>query len=94
MKVVFTAFNKKLWSKIEELPDNTSLEFRMPWPMDVMVKGPSSSEMATMSTTRKVGLFRHTGGSYQVRDLVRVAPEDETDESREWVKEYTLVDIY
>lgn len=92
MKVVFTAFNHKLWSKIEELPENTSMEFRLPWPMDVMVKPPTFSASAEMGTIRKMGLFRYTGKNYMVADLLK-KEKSETDEDREWVKEYALVDI-
>ena len=80
MKVIFTAFNKKLVSKVMELPENTTDRFRLPLDMDELSFNPKREAYDTTGFKKKIGVFQMTRYSYDVGD-------------GEFAKEYKLVDI-
>jgi hypothetical protein len=89
MKIVLTAFNKKMWSKPMDVPDNTSPDFYLPMPMDVLAHNPKTEALDTISTIAKRGHWRRTRKSYFLKDL-GVEPAEGEDQ---FAYEYCLVDI-
>ena len=92
MKIVFSAFNKKLLSKPMEFPDNTMPEFYMPMPLDVLARGGRmDGSMVFEKPLIKRAKFQRTGNSYYLPDLGY--ERDEKNLEQNWAKEYVLVDI-
>lgn len=89
MKIILTAFNQKMWSKPIDVPDNTSGDFYMALPMDILAHNPKTNSLDTVGTISKRGRWRRTGKSYLLKDLGVTAAEGE----REYADEYVLVDI-
>lgn len=59
MKVLLTAFNKKLLSDVMDFPENTSLRIRMRLDFDLPTFG--SQETPSSETTTKTGEFAWDG---------------------------------
>ena len=58
MKIVLTAFNKKMWSKVIDVPDNTAPDFYMAMPMDVLAYNSAVDALETTHTVAKRGHWR------------------------------------
>lgn len=89
MKIVLTAFNKKMWSKVMDVPDNTSPDFFLPLPMDVLAYNDSKHALETALTISKRGHWRRTGMHYPLNQFGITPAEGESSSAAE----YVLVDI-
>lgn len=72
-----------------EVPDNTSPDFYLPLPMDVLAHNPNTASLDTVSTISKRGHWRRTGKSYHFDDMDITPAEGE----KPYVYEYVLVDM-
>ena len=89
MKIVLTAFNKKMFSKVMDVPDNTSSDFFLPMPMDILAHDPKKEVLNSVGARAKRGYWRRTGYNYHLKDLGVNPIEGEN----EYAAEYCLVDI-
>jgi hypothetical protein len=89
MKIMLTAFNQKMWSKVMDVPDNTSTEFYLSLPMDILAYSDSNQALETTSTVSKRGHWRRTGMWYPLNQF-GITPADG---ERPSAAEYVLVDI-
>ena len=55
MKIVLTAFDKRMWSKVMDVPDDTGPDFFHSMPMDVLAYNSSREVLETTRTTAKRG---------------------------------------
>lgn len=89
MKIVLTAFNQKMWSRVMDVPDNTSPDFFLPLPMDVLAYSDAKQALESVSTISKRGYWRRTGMSYPLGQFGITPSEGEQPSAAE----YVLVDI-
>jgi len=89
VKIVLTAFNKKMWSKVIDVPDHTGLDFYMTMPMDVLAHNSAVDALETVHTVAKRGHWRRTNMYYSLLDFGIIPSEGE----RPSAAEYCLVDI-
>jgi hypothetical protein len=89
MKIVLTAFNKKMWSKVIDVPDNTAPDFYMVMPMDVLAYNSAVDALETTHTVAKRGHWRRTNMFYSLSDFGITPSEGEKPSAAE----YCLVDI-
>lgn len=90
MKIILTAFGEKLMGKPMEVPDNTSPDFYLPMPMDVLAPSPRmDGSLVAQIPVMKRGHFRATGRAYVLEDFgVKPAIGEALT-----ALQYTLVDI-
>ena len=92
MKIIFSAFNKKLVSKPMEFPDNTMSEFYMSMPLDILARSEKiDGSMTFEKPIMKRAKFQRTGNNYYLPDWGY--EEDKKNQEQNWAKEYVLVDI-
>jgi len=89
MKIVLTAFNKKMWSKVIDVPDNTGPDFYMAMPMDVLAYNSAVDALETTHTVAKPGHWRRTN-KYHSLSYFGITPSEGENPS---AAEYCLVDI-
>jgi hypothetical protein len=89
MKIILTAFNKKMWSKVIDVPDHTGPDFYMPMPMDVLAYNRATDALETTHTVAKRGHWRRTNMYYLLSDF-GIKPSEGEEPS---AIEYCLVDI-
>jgi hypothetical protein len=78
-----------MWSKVMDVPDNTSPDFYLPMPMDVLAYNDAKQAFVTASTISKRGRWRRTGMHYPLEQL-GITPAEGEDR---FAHEYVLVDI-
>ncbi|MDI1345619.1 MAG: hypothetical protein PSV22_16180 [Pseudolabrys sp.] len=82
MKVIFSAFGKKLTSAVIELPENTIDRFRLPLDMDALLPSAKmDGSMVPDSPLHKIGTFQWTG------NYLHYPGQNES------ARDYVLVDI-
>lgn len=69
MKIRLSAFNEKMWSAPFDVPDNTSPDFYMAMPMDVLAYNADKNVFAPTTPKMKRGHFQRTNMSWMTRDL-------------------------
>jgi hypothetical protein len=84
MKIVLTAFNKKMWSKVMDVPEGTSPNFFLPMPMDVLAYSSSKEVLETTRTVAKRGHWRRTGYHYPLSEFGMTPAEGERPSAPEY----------
>jgi hypothetical protein len=89
VKIVLTAFNKKMWSKVMDVADGTGPDFFLSTPIDVLAYNSSKEVLETTHTIAKRGHWRRTGYHYPLSEFGVAPAEGE----RPSAAEYCLVEI-